>query len=97
MRFVLDGARIADRAALHRALAEGLRFPEWYGGNLDALHDCLTDISKPVEIEIRNTRALEAALGGYARAFRRALTDSAAENENLRVSFREADGSPLLI
>ena len=40
MRFVLDGARIPDRAALHRALAEGLRFPEWYGGNLDALHDC---------------------------------------------------------
>ena len=91
MRFVLDGARIPDRAALHCALAEGLRFPEWYGGNLDALYDCLTDISEPAEIEIRNTCALEAVLGSYARAFRRALTDSAAENENLRVIFREAD------
>lgn len=91
MRFVLDGARIADRSALHRALAEGLNFPEWYGGNLDALHDCMTDISEPAEIEICNMRALEAALGSYARAFRRALTDSAAENKNLRVIIREAD------
>ena len=91
MRFVLDGARIPDRSALHRALAEGLNFPEWYGGNLDALHDCMTDISEPAEIEICNMRALEAALGGYARAFRRALTDSAAENKNLRVIIREAD------
>ena len=24
-------------------LGEALHFPEWYGGNLDALHDCLTD------------------------------------------------------
>ena len=91
MRFVLDASKIADRQALHRALAEGLRFPEWYGGNLDALHDSLTEISEPAEIEICNTRALEAALGGYARAFRRTLTDSAAENENLRVILRESD------
>lgn len=32
-----------------------------------------------------------AALRDYARALRRTLTDSAAENENLRVIFREVD------
>lgn len=30
--------------ALQR-IGEGLKFPEWYGGNLDALYDCLTDLS----------------------------------------------------
>ena len=27
------------------ALGDGLHFPEWYGTNLDALNDCLTDFS----------------------------------------------------
>ena len=31
-------------AALSR-LAECLQFPDWFGHNLDALHDCLTDLS----------------------------------------------------
>jgi hypothetical protein len=28
-----------------KALARDLEFPTWFGGNLDALHDCLTDFS----------------------------------------------------
>ena len=28
-----------------KALRRDLGFPEWFGGNLDALHDCLTDLS----------------------------------------------------
>ena len=28
-----------------KALSRDLAFPEWFGGNLDALHDCLTDLS----------------------------------------------------
>lgn len=36
----------ADRIdAVLAALGRGLDFPEWYGHNLDALKDCLTDFS----------------------------------------------------
>ena len=28
-----------------RAMSRDLGFPDWFGGNLDALHDCLTDLS----------------------------------------------------
>jgi len=28
-----------------KALQRDLDFPDWFGGNLDALHDCLTDFS----------------------------------------------------
>ena len=45
MRFVLDGGSVGNRETLHRVLAAGLQFPDWYGGNLDALHDCLTEIA----------------------------------------------------
>ena len=85
MRFVLEGDAITGREALHRALAEGLELPEWYGGNLDALHDCLTELDRPLELTVRGGAALETALGGYAAALRRVLADCAAENDLLTV------------
>ena len=39
----LDGR--PDKDALLRALAAALRFPQWFGGNWDALEDCLADLS----------------------------------------------------
>jgi len=36
---------IADSAVLLRVLAERLRFPDWFGGNWNALSDCLRDLS----------------------------------------------------
>ena len=35
----------ADKPRLLGALAAALEFPEWFGGNWDALEDCLTDLS----------------------------------------------------
>jgi RNAse (barnase) inhibitor barstar len=41
----IDLAGIADKAALMTRLQDALHFPEWFGGNWDALEDCLTDMS----------------------------------------------------
>ena len=87
MRFVLDGGSVGNCETLHRVLAAGLQFPDWYGGNLDALHDCLTEINQPTELVIRGSDTLETALGSYAAAFRRVLTDSAAQNDALTVTW----------
>jgi hypothetical protein len=38
-------AGTADKSALLRTIAAALRFPDWFGGNWDALEDCLTDLS----------------------------------------------------
>lgn len=38
----LEHAR--DRKAVLRAIGRALDFPTWYGANLDALYDCLTDL-----------------------------------------------------
>ena len=42
-RIGLAGA--ADKEALLERLARALEFPRWFGGNWDALEDCLTDLS----------------------------------------------------
>ena len=62
MRFVLDVSACESVEDLHRALAEGLRFPAWYSGNLDALHDCLTDLHEPTKLIVRGTSALDELL-----------------------------------
>ena len=39
MKFaIIDGRTVTSMADVHAALAQQLAFPEWYGGNLDALH-----------------------------------------------------------
>lgn len=48
---ILDGNILADATQVHDYLKEMLEFPEYYGKNLDALHDCLTDL-EDVEIAI---------------------------------------------
>ena len=50
-QITLNGNLLSDAAQVHDYLKECLDFPEYYGKNLDALHDCLTDLSN-VEITI---------------------------------------------
>jgi hypothetical protein len=41
----VDLGGVADKDALLEKLAAALAFPAWFGGNWDALEDCLTDLS----------------------------------------------------
>lgn len=84
---LLKLTEIKSKEELHTLLAEKLNLPEHYGKNLDALHDCLTDIHEETEIIIRDLDALKDALGKYANSFERVLNDSSNENENLSVRF----------
>lgn len=43
----LDGWAVDTAAGLHEGLAAALALPEHYGRNLDALNDCLRDLTTP--------------------------------------------------
>ena len=83
---VIDGAAIPDRETLHRVLAETLAFPAWYGGNLDALFDCLTSLPEETALTVENRGALEETLGSYADIFFRVLTEAAEETGRFTVT-----------
>lgn len=42
---VLDGSDLISKRTALDGIAAVLSFPEWAGRNLDALYDCLTDLS----------------------------------------------------
>ena len=85
---IIDGEKIEDMADIHSIFAGELSFPEWYGNNLDALYDCLTDISEEVTITLVNRDELFEKLNVRYGRFLKALEYSAKENENLKIELK---------
>lgn len=80
MRAELDCGAMRTCGAFHAGIAAALGFPAYYGANLDALYDCLTDLPAGTELCLRGFSSLEERLGPvYARKLRRVLDDAAAE------------------
>lgn len=67
---------------LHRALAESLNFPQWYGNNLDALYDQLTAITCETLLVLYQFDTM----GAFRTGFRRVLKDAEQENPNLHIA-----------
>ncbi len=76
----LDGREIQNRKQLHDTLAMELQFPVWYGANLDALYDCLTDIHIETKLTIVHSDKLRENLGSYADKLFCVLRRAAREN-----------------
>ena len=74
MKYILDGKKMVSREETHRYLKETFGFPDYYGKNLDALHDCLTE-QKDVEIEVQHEEEMLAALGKYGEKLMQVLDD----------------------
>ncbi len=75
-RIDLYGAR--DKAGLLAAIARALAFPDWFGGNWDALEDCLTDLSwRPGAAHILVFEATEGIAGDDLGVLRDVLSSSA--------------------
>ncbi len=51
---VLDGSRFNDKQAAHEYIAASLGFPSYYGKNLDALADSLSELPPDVGVIITN-------------------------------------------
>ncbi|MCR4886133.1 MAG: barstar family protein [Clostridiales bacterium] len=89
-RVQLSAARWLSAAQAHVALAAALDFPEYYGKNLDALHDCLTDLDD-TQLVIEDCAAAARQIenwGGFLSVF----FDSAAENPRLQIRLLPGNG-----
>ena len=82
MEITIDCGGIATKEDLHAHIANRLGFPDWYGHNLDALMDCLTDLTDTA-VTLTGWEGLPFPADGFWETFR----DAAAENPALRVIF----------
>ena len=84
---MIECGAVKTREDLHAAIAKELNFPAWYGGNLDALHDLLTEISSDTRLILADWPAAEAALGNYGPRVEKVLAVCALENPHLTIEF----------
>ncbi len=89
----LNGKEMTSRASAHAYLAKQLSFPDYYGGNLDALHDCLTGIGESTHIIIEHLSEIVLSLGSYGSALLQVLNISAEETDTLTITLR-SDAEP---
>lgn len=82
----IDCTPIETPAVLHEILAEKLRFPDYYGHNLDALYDCLTELEEETQLILTNWHALEYRLGDFSGKLVYVFHCAADDNPDLKVS-----------
>ena len=80
----LDVTNIGTVKALHVYLAYMLDLPAYYGGNLDALHDVLGEISDQMRIVLVGQPASE-EMAAYLPRLIRVFMDAAQENDMLHL------------
>ncbi len=76
----LDTRKLTDKEASHEYLRDMLDFPEYYGANLDALYDCLTDLP-PTEIFLENVEDA----GAFYPVIKHVMQSAKKENRELRI------------
>lgn len=84
---VIDGAALPSAEAVHSLFVQALALPAWYGKNLDALYDVLTERGEPLGLLVRNRGELGTNLGEYGEDLLRTLADAAAENPALTLAY----------
>ncbi len=82
--YELDGRRLAEKAEAHAYLQEILPLPEYYGQNLDALYDVLTENDKDTLLWIIHAASVHPAITAV-------FEDAMEENPFLTVIFEETE------
>ena len=80
---ILDATMLRERLPAHDYLKEALALPDYYGRNLDALYDCLTELGE-TEIQFVN---LDAAEGSYFSRVLDLFQEAREENPRLHLSY----------
>ena len=72
-RYIVNFKKVTTREEMYALLEKKLPLPEYFGCNLDALHDVLTEAG--YTLEVRSIGHLRDVLGDYADTFCKVIGD----------------------
>lgn len=67
-KYTIDFFGVTTRRQAHKLIADTLGFPEYYGRNLDALFDCLTELPE-CHIVLENINTLGERSEAFVQTF----------------------------
>ena len=86
---VIRGEEFDSMEAVHNYLAENLSFPSYYGKNLSALYDVLTEEDQQTSIEIDFENMQDEDMIRSLSRMVDVISDAAADNELLELTVLE--------
>lgn len=87
--FNIDATSFTSKKEAHTLMQKVFYRYEYYGSNLDALHDVLTSIRIDAKIKVNGLAYSEKYIGDYAERIKEVFMDSAEENPHLKFVFTE--------
>ncbi len=85
--FYIDLMEVNNKDELQELLEDELPLPDYYGRNLDAFNDVLTEYGSEWNIIFYNSKFAEYRLGKYFEALKRLCTEACEEVKGLRIRF----------
>ncbi|RKM58302.1 barnase inhibitor [Butyrivibrio sp. X503] len=87
--FYIDLSEVMTKEELQDILVKELPLPDYYGKNLDALNDVLTESGNGWNIIFYNTKFAAVKLGKYFDALKRLCKEAAEDMPELKIRFFE--------
>lgn len=87
----LNLSALKTRKELHQYLKEKLGLPDYYGENLDALYDSLTEAKQARAIEVEGLEKYNENTDGYGNRLVRVLKDAEKVTEGLTVKLQDKE------
>lgn len=87
-RIRLDGCRLTNREDMSTYMQQAFSFPDYFGRNLDALKDCLEEVSEETDIVMDRECIRIMCDNPYAYKVLLIIGRAAENNPNLHILFR---------
>ena len=88
MTYTIDLYGAESRAEIHERIRRGLPVPEYYGNNLDALHDVLAECADGTKIVFENSSEIAPNMKGYVEALRWMCSETTEEYPDIFIEFK---------
>lgn len=84
---VLNFEGVSDKEEFYAIIQDAIEVPDYFGNNLDALYDVLTEDFEEKTIVVKGIEQSSDGMRDYMKRFRRLCDDVAEENEAIRFVF----------